>query len=151
MSSPYDPPGSPYLNEPPGNEAAARQLVNVPAILLMVVGAIGIVMGLVGVIGGGQQIPPEVFENPDLAQYRGMLESLSGGGGRLMNLIPLVLSVVVFLGGLKMRQLQSWGLAMGGAVVALIPCLGSCCCIGIPVGIWALVVLNKPEVKSAFR
>lgn len=150
MTSPYDPPGSPFPDEP-SNQAVAHQLVNVPSILLMVVGAIGVVMGLVGLVGGGQQIPPELLNDPELAQYRDLIETLSGSGGVVLNIIPLALSVVVFLGGLKMRQLQSWGLAMGGSIVAIIPCIGSCCCIGIPVGIWALVVLNKPEVKNAFR
>jgi len=38
---------------------------------------------------------------------------------------------------------------MAGAVVAMLPC--QCCCLlGLPAGIWALVVLNKPEVNSQF-
>jgi hypothetical protein len=40
---------------------------------------------------------------------------------------------------------------MAASIIAIIPCFGPCCCLGIPVGIWALVVINKPEVKSAFR
>jgi hypothetical protein len=26
-----------------------------------------------------------------------------------------------------------------------------CCFIGLPIGIWALIVLAKPEVKAAFH
>jgi hypothetical protein len=38
---------------------------------------------------------------------------------------------------------------MVASVVAMLPC--QCCCLfGLPFGIWALVVLNKPEVKSHF-
>jgi hypothetical protein len=29
--------------------------------------------------------------------------------------------------------------------------LGPCCIVGIPFGIWAIVVLSKPEVKRAFE
>jgi hypothetical protein len=36
------------------------------------------------------------------------------------------------------------------SIVAMVPCLGPCCIVGIPIGIWALVVLMKPEVKAAF-
>ena len=36
------------------------------------------------------------------------------------------------------------------AAIRMLPC--TCCCIaGLPVGIWALVILLKPEVKSAFH
>jgi hypothetical protein len=32
----------------------------------------------------------------------------------------------------------------------MLPC-GSCCCIiTMPIGIWALVTLMKPEIKNAF-
>ena len=35
-------------------------------------------------------------------------------------------------------------------IVSMLPC--SCCwTLGLPFGIWALVVLNQPEVKDAFR
>jgi hypothetical protein len=39
---------------------------------------------------------------------------------------------------------------MTAAILAMIPCLSSCCIVGLPLGIWALVVLSKPEVKSEF-
>jgi hypothetical protein len=32
-----------------------------------------------------------------------------------------------------------------------VPCISPCCLVGLPIGIWALVVLNKPEVKSSFH
>jgi predicted Zn finger-like uncharacterized protein len=35
-------------------------------------------------------------------------------------------------------------------ILAMIPCV-NCCILGLPFGIWGLVVLNKPEVKDAFR
>jgi hypothetical protein len=40
---------------------------------------------------------------------------------------------------------------LAAAIVALIPCFSPCCLIGLPIGIWALVVLSKPEVKSQFE
>jgi hypothetical protein len=50
-----------------------------------------------------------------------------------------------------MRKLDSYGLAMTASIVALIPCISPCCVVGLPIGIWALVILSKPEVKSAFH
>jgi hypothetical protein len=50
-----------------------------------------------------------------------------------------------------MQQLTSHGLAMAAAIIAMIPCFSPCCVLGLPFGIWALVVLSKPEVKSQFH
>ena len=49
-----------------------------------------------------------------------------------------------------MMSLQSRGSAMTGAIFALLPC-NLCCLAGLPIGIWALVVMNRSDVKSAFQ
>jgi len=36
------------------------------------------------------------------------------------------------------------------SILAMVPCISPCCLLGIPIGIWALVVLMKPEVQQAF-
>ncbi|MDP8924982.1 MAG: hypothetical protein M3O34_19215 [Chloroflexota bacterium] len=48
-----------------------------------------------------------------------------------------------------MRALRSWGVAMAGAILAIVPC-GPCCLLGLPFGIWAILVLIDDEVKQAF-
>jgi hypothetical protein len=65
--------------------------------------------------------------------------------------ISILVSGVILLGGLKMKKLENYGFAMAASIVAMIPCISPCCIIGLPVGIWALIVLSKPEVKNAFR
>ena len=50
-----------------------------------------------------------------------------------------------------MKKLVNYRLAMVVSILALAPCISPCCLLGLPFGIWALVVLNKPEVKSAFQ
>jgi hypothetical protein len=42
-------------------------------------------------------------------------------------------------------------LCIAASIVAMIPCVSPCCCIGLPVGIWALVVLSKGDVKDHFN
>jgi hypothetical protein len=37
------------------------------------------------------------------------------------------------------------------AILAMVPCLTPCCFLGLPVGIWALVVLNRAKIKSEFH
>lgn len=144
------------FSEPgPGDRGAAQQQVNTPAILLMVTGGLGIVSGLFGLVqslmGRGAALPPELANNPDMAQFRGMIETLQSGGW-VFNLMGLALCGLIFFGGLKMKNLENFGLAIAASIIAIIPCFSGCCClIGMPAGIWALVVLNKPEVKAAFR
>jgi hypothetical protein len=134
----------------------AREQVNLPAILLMVTGGIGIAFALVGMVQGmlgtntGQL--EELMTNPDVPDWLKQAASVSAsrGTGIISNLFSIALNGFILFGALKMKNLESRGLAMAASIVALIPCF-TCYCLGIPVGIWSLVVLSKPEVKAAFR
>ncbi len=143
-------PGSPG----PGSRAAALEKVNPPATVLLVVAGLGIVMSLVSLIwstvAGTQEIPPELAADPNVGKFLPLFQRLQGFS-RFSTVIGLLLGGVTFFGALKMRKLENFGLSMAAAIIAIIPCFQPCCCLGIPVGIWALVVINKPEVKSAFR
>ena len=66
-------------------------------------------------------------------------------------LVGVALSSVVLAGGLKVMKLRNHGFCVTAAIIALLPCFSPCCCLGIPFGIWALVVINRPEVRSQFR
>jgi hypothetical protein len=57
---------------------------------------------------------------------------------------PLVLA-----GGFKMQQLQTRWLAILAAVLAMAPC-SPAMILGIPIGVWSLIVLNDPIVRTAF-
>jgi hypothetical protein len=77
-------------------------------------------------------------------------DMFSGTLGWISNILGIFLALLIFLGGLKMKRLENYGLAMSASIVALLPC-SACCIVGLPIGIWALVILSKPEVKSSFR
>jgi phage FluMu protein Com len=66
-------------------------------------------------------------------------------------LVFLAISIVVLMGARRMKNLTSYGFAMTAAILAMIPCLSSCWLIGLPFGIWAIVVLGDNSVKAAFR
>ena len=74
----------------------------------------------------------------------------SGAWGVVSLIVGLLVAAIILVGGIKMKRLESYGLAMTGSIVAMLPC-SLCCLVGLPIGIWALVVLSKPEVKSAFH
>ncbi|MCE9669591.1 hypothetical protein LY474_17490 [Myxococcus stipitatus] len=143
------PPGA---NHPGGAGVNAKEAVSIPAILLMVSSALTFLYYLVSLaLPANQEALEQVLNNPQLEQFRGAFEFIYSGTGRFVSSLPvLVINALTFFGALKMKNLQSYGLAMAGAIAAIIPCCGPCLCLGIPLGIWALVVLSKPEVKASF-
>jgi hypothetical protein len=53
-------------------------------------------------------------------------------------------------GSAAMMAKKYYGLAMTGCILAMIN-IGNCCCVlGLPFGIWALVMLCRPDVKDAY-
>jgi hypothetical protein len=61
-----------------------------------------------------------------------------------------VMCFVVIIGAVMMRGGSGYGLSMAAAILAIIPITG-CCCTGLPIGIWSLVVLLNPDVKRVFQ
>jgi len=72
----------------------------------------------------------------------------SGGWVLLVPLAALILSSVMLVAGLKMKRLEAYGLAITGSILAILVPPGNL--IGLPIGIWALVVLTRREVREAF-
>ena len=63
----------------------------------------------------------------------------------------LAASAYCIYGAWQMKSLRNYAHARNAAVVAVIPCLGPCCVLGIPFGAWALGVLARPEVQARFE
>jgi hypothetical protein len=135
----------------PGNVASEQ--VNGPAVGLMVVAilgfvlqAISLVMNLVGASFWAMQQSNQALVNQPFANL-----FFSSTLGIVTGIVGLLVSGFIFYGALKMKKLESHGLAMTASILAMVPCISPCCLIGLPFGIWALVVLSKPEVKNAFH
>jgi hypothetical protein len=78
-------------------------------------------------------------------------DALPGVGVLLgFGVVKLALDVLTLYAGWQMRQLQSWSLCVAGTVAAMLPC-SACCILGLPMGIWALIVLLDNEVKQVFN
>jgi hypothetical protein len=137
----------------PVPEAGVAQRVKGPAIALIVTASLGIayylISGMITLVTGGAMfhrgMPPNI--PPEL---RGFVEGMRGPLAGVVSILIAALDGVVLLGAIKMMRLQSYGLAMAACIIALLPC--QCCCVlGLPFGIWGLIVLSKAEVKSAFH
>lgn len=149
MSNPYQMPRRQY--QPKVTRESIQRLTDPVAIALMIVAGISLVLGslfllldvVVLVLGAAQRMQ-------QVGQF---------GASPIMTLIIRILwgmillaaSGFVFYGAMEMKKLRNYQLAMGASIVAVIPCLGPCCLLGIPFGIWALVILSKPEVKQGFK
>jgi hypothetical protein len=80
----------------------------------------------------------------------GVANMMSGTLGVIGSIMGILIGGLIFFGAMKMRQLNNWGLALASSILAMIPCLSPCCCLGLPIGIWALVVLLDNNVKASF-
>jgi hypothetical protein len=55
------------------------------------------------------------------------------------------------IGSIQMLRVRMRGLAVTASVLAMLLVWPGCCLLGLPFGIWSMIVLNQPEVRRAFR
>ena len=155
-----NPTGQPSFGSPPpqaGGPGAPgggpKEKVNIPSLILLVGAGGGVAFNLFGMAQsalGMNKLPEQMANDPNLQQFMAIAEGMQKAGP-LFNLLGIAVCAFVLFGALKMRNLQSWGLSLATCIVAIFRCCYSCCCIVTMVGgIWGLVVLNQPDVKSAF-
>jgi hypothetical protein len=134
----------------PADHFDPRKQVKTPAIGLIAVSAFALIVGVLGLLGDAFLLLTGLAERLDAAE---------GGTGSAYETIVhrsiwgialLIAAAFVLYGSIRMLSLKSYGVAKAAAIVAMIPLLGPCCLLGIPFGIWAFVVLRRPEVQSAF-
>lgn len=146
--NPYQSPaqsGTATVLAPPDPMAASR--VSGPATALIVTGALGLALQLLGLVANLAQLGMGAGGR----HHDALPMMFSGGIGAVTGVIGIVVSVVIIMGALRMKNLESYGFAMTSAIIAMIPCISPCCLLGLPFGIWALVVLSDASVKAAFR
>ncbi len=121
-----------------------------PATGLIVAGVMSGLSGLAQLLMASRQSmygtgPPYYIDEAYRAGYRmGYIAAL------VVAFLSLVLAPVIIYGASRMLKLTGYKLSRAAAVLALIPCTSCCFLVGIPMGIWALIVLNKPEIRQAF-
>jgi hypothetical protein len=130
-----------------GNYLYASQRVSAPATSLIVTAILGLVLNLlvtahlifspIAAIQRHANAMPDIFVTVTTALIQCIVAS--------------IVCIVVLIGASKMKALENYGFAMAASIIALIPCIGPCCGLGIPFGIWSLVVLSDPIVKSSFK
>jgi len=146
--NPYQSPSSPLFGGGQSAREAARSAVRGPAICLISVSAFAILIFIVAIIFDVFLLASDLPEQ---------MQEPGGFNERTTTVVRLTLAIVsiafqslILAGAICMLRLKCLGLAQTSAVLSVIPCCSSCYLLGIPFGIWALVVLARPEVQSAF-
>jgi hypothetical protein len=135
-----------------GGREAALQALKGPAIALTVTAILGLILvGLGLVINCLSLAGVQLTHNQALdSQTERLINSFGGGIGIVMDIVGGIVAIIILRGAGKMRRLENHSFAVTASVLAMVPCISPCCLFGLPFGIWALMVLNKPEVKSQF-
>ena len=150
-ANPYQAPASYNQSTGWGMMTASRESVvakvKPPAIGLMIYAGLSLVFLVINVISS--------FLNPNgitriMQNAQNDAERLGGVIGLVLVIVVTIIpAVLIFIGAPKMMNLQSRGLALTAAIAGCVPC-NLCCLLGLPIGIWSIVVLLQPDVKAWF-
>ena len=138
---------TPEVHQAPPAGAAGPDRVTGPALALIVLGVIGLLVLLAPMI-------LSMIHRSWVLRTPGVLRLIFPGlssGNNVLNAIFLILNAVILWGGVKMLKRKDYVLALTAAILPIIPGVGAFVIVGIPIGVWALVVLRKPEVKAVFH
>ncbi|MHC4560575.1 MAG: protein kinase domain-containing protein [Planctomycetota bacterium] len=114
-----------------------RAQVRVPAIGLIIAGAINCVGLFFIALSFGYYFLAQ--EGSGIPGIFGILIVAAGA-------LPGIMTI---MGGVNMLKVRSYSLSVTGAIIALLP-FAPGFIVGLPFGIWSLVVLFRPDVRAAF-
>lgn len=156
--NPYQSSAPPWPPQPQALTGPTPPYVTAPAVALTIVGVIDAVQAtyalgrnLLG-MNEGRPPPPNIQENPDLMEFYNAMQPYQGVINISFSLLAMLCGVLIVLAGVQMFRRRMYPLCITGAILAAIPCLSylACCLVGEGVGIWALIILLRQEVKRSF-
>jgi hypothetical protein len=150
--NPFMPPKSDLSGrDEPDREVASdvSGMVMPPAICLLVVGALGLMGSIFNVVVALVMEAPAVDPNaPPFVQ--GFQQGSYSVFAIIVHSGFVLLNLLIIFGGIQMLRLKNRTLGIAASVLAMMN-FGTCCCLlGLPVGIWSLVILLREDVSRAF-
>ncbi len=152
MTAPGKPPA--LGAAPAADLALARQEVRLPALGLLAAGVLNfLTIAVTGAAWGliSQYVAAQVETQSPLTAAEAFAARGTGvaqGVLLLVLLAGLIASGLTMFGALKMLRLEGYRAAVTAGILAMITSPGNL--VGLPFGIWALVVLSSRSVKTAF-
>lgn len=130
----------------PLSDAELERRVSPPAIAMLVVSALSLLLLAVSIVSDPLRA---LCEACDIRL--GEPHALVNAFDLLYRLFMMAVAAMVLIGSLQLLRRRSWVMGLTAAVLLLVPCLGPCCPLGMPIGAWALYVLLRPDVRQALE
>ena len=124
--------------------------VKLPGVGIMVVGILGIVNAIYSTLDVLFGFSAAFLESSEMPTEVRQMLAAGSSYGLVFVAINFIGSCFLIWASLRMLKLKGHTAALVASILAAVPCWGGCCCLGLPVGIWALIVLLKADVKAAF-
>jgi hypothetical protein len=140
--NPYQSPSATAADRPRSGGQTSRGVIMAPAIAMIVIS--GLTLFLLAILGLIQIV---LFAAATAKWGLPELDARTAGqiGGFV---IALGIQAVILSGALKMLKCQAYGQALTAAILCILPCTAAF--LGIPIGIWAVIVLCLPRVRAQF-
>ena len=127
----------------------AKSRIQGPAIGMIVVGFIDIMLQLFNLLYYGAAGAAGIMlaleeQKPDAMIVLGL-----GMLGICIGILGLLIGIFLVYTGFKLCKVRNYQMGRIASILLMLPLL-NCCILGLPFGIWCLVVLNDEEVKAAF-
>ena len=137
----------------------AKRKLAIPAIALIVIGIACVIYAIAGSLMSGQtkelyqQQLRKIEQNPDLNPsmknsfksiiifYRDFLPVFNG--------LAAICGAMIAIGGYQMLTLSARWMCYLASILSIIP-INCCCCFGLIFGVWAIILLNLPDVRNGF-
>jgi hypothetical protein len=143
-----NPYSSPNFAGPPGGQAPLGAKLIAPAIGLLITGIFGMLMTIISIVMAlGPPPPIDPNAPPFLQEFQ---KGANGPQAVVIQSVFIFVNLFIIIGAVLMMLQKMRGVGIAASVVAMLN-FGNCCCLlGIPVGIWSLIILLQPDVKAAF-
>jgi hypothetical protein len=126
-----------------------RSLLTAPGTALLVSGILNALVALMSLAGNIFRFFDGVDEMPvNQAESIGFVIGTGISVGA--TIFTLFASPFVIFGAVQMLNGKRYGWARLAAWLSVVPFTACCLIVGIPAGIWALIVLARPEIKAFF-
>ncbi len=154
-----------------GSVEQAKSKTQVPGIMLIILGVMTLIFSGIGLVQYPdfsknmdevvQKQTEQIEKNPQIPADQKKIQIdffkkiTDGAKDAQPFLLPLYLfstfaGLMTILGGVKFRSLGSKGLVIFASLLSMTPFTSGCCCIGLPIGIWAIIALNNQVVRDGY-
>jgi len=123
--------------------------VRAPAIALIAVSLLGLAASSFNAIYAVTVQPPQL--DPNAPEFvKAMQQGSVGTVAAVVQGLMILLNLVILVGGIQIFRFQSRVFGIVASILAMLNIGTFCCLLGLPVGVWSLVILFQGDVARAF-